>query len=67
MSEPLPCPECGAMEMARTVEDCQLKDGLSVRLLRFFKCRACGAKLFDDDAMHRIQSERATHALAHAV
>ena len=40
---------------------------LSAKRLRHFKCRACGARLYDDDAMHRIQSERAKHTLAHAV
>ena len=55
------------MEMAQTVENCRLDDGLSVKRLRHFKCRTCGARLFDDDAMHRIQSERAEGILAHAV
>jgi hypothetical protein len=55
------------MELAQTVENCRIGDCLSVKRLRHFKCRACGARLYDDDAMHRIQSERAKHALAHAV
>ena len=67
MSEPLPCPECGAMRMAHTVEDCRAEDGLTVRRLRHFKCGACGARFFDDAAMHRIQSERAKLSLAHVV
>jgi len=67
MSDLLPCPECGALELFKTVENCRLDDGLSIKRLRFFKCRACGAKLFDDAAVHRIQSERAGHALANAV
>lgn len=67
MSEPLPCPECGALEMAQTVANCRIDVGLSVKRLRHFRCRACGARLYDDDAMHRIQRERAKHTLAHAV
>ena len=67
MSEPLPCPECGAMQMAYTVESCQTEDGLKLRRLGHFKCGACGARFFDDAAMHRIQRERARHALSQAV
>jgi len=66
-SEPFPCPECGAMRMSRTVENCRLEGGLTIRRLRHFKCKSCGARFFDDDAMHRIQSERDKHGLAHAV
>ena len=67
MSEPLPCPECGAVQMVRTVENCPLEEGLVVRRLRHFKCESCGARFFDDDAMHRIQTERARRGTAHAV
>jgi predicted RNA-binding Zn-ribbon protein involved in translation (DUF1610 family) len=67
MSEPLPCPECGAVEMIRVAEDCRLTDGFLVRRLRHFKCQSCGARFFDDSAMHRIQSERANSSLARAV
>jgi hypothetical protein len=35
-----------------------LADGLMVKRLRHYKCRACGERLFDDDAMHRIQQQR---------
>ncbi len=59
MSEALPCPECGARSMVRTVGDCRLEDGLCVKRLAHFRCRVCGSRFFDDDAMHRIQSERA--------
>jgi hypothetical protein len=41
------------------VETCRLSGGLTVRRLRHYKCRACGQRLFDDDAMHRIQQRRA--------
>ena len=67
ISEPLPCPECGALAMAPKVENCRLDDGLLVKHLRHFKCGACGARFFDDNAVHRIQGERAAHTLAHAV
>ena len=58
MSEPLPCPECGAMQMACTVENCRTEDGLTVRRLRHLKCHACGARFFDDAAMHRWFEQR---------
>ena len=66
-SEPLPCPECGAMVLGRVVENCRLDDGLSVKRLPHLKCRACGARLFDDEAMHRIQTERAKRRTTHVV
>ena len=63
-SEPLPCAECGRVEVVLVVEGCRLADGLMVRGLRHHRCRACGERLFDDDAMHRIQGERAKPSLA---
>ncbi len=53
--------------MAYTVENCRVEDGLTVRRLRHLKCGACGARFFDDAAMHRIQAERGKLSLAHAV
>jgi len=64
ISEPLPCPECGKMEMVTVVETCRLADGLTVKRLRHYRCRSCGARLFDDDAMHRIQQRRAEPPVA---
>jgi predicted RNA-binding Zn-ribbon protein involved in translation (DUF1610 family) len=61
-SELLPCPECGEAEVVRTVERCQLADGLRIKSLGYFKCRSCGARLFDDDAIHVIQTERASQS-----
>ena len=55
------------MELAQTVGNCRIDDCLSVKRLRHFKCRACGARLYDDDAMHRSQRERAKRTLARAV
>ena len=66
-SEPLPCPECGALQLVYTLESCQTEDGLSLQHLRHLKCEACGALFFDDDAMHQIQNDRAKRAIAHAV
>ena len=40
---------------------CHLADGVTIKRLRHYKCRACGARLFDDAAIHRIQQERAEH------
>jgi len=45
--------------MERVVEDCRLEDGLTVERLSHYKCRSCGARFFDDDAMHAIQAVRA--------
>lgn len=59
ISEPYPCPECGEVSVAQTVETCKLKDGLMVKKLRHFKCQSCYARFFDDEAMHHIQSQRA--------
>jgi predicted RNA-binding Zn-ribbon protein involved in translation (DUF1610 family) len=64
ISEPLPCPDCGKTELVTVVETCRLADGLTVKKLRHYKCRSCGARLFDDAAMHRIQQERAEHPVA---
>lgn len=58
ISESLPCPECGKVQMARVVETCHLENGLAVKRLRHFKCAACGARFFDDEAMHAIQAAR---------
>ncbi len=60
-SEALPCPECGKMQMTHVVETCKLEDGLTVRKLAHYKCGSCKSRFFDDDAMHRIQSARASH------
>ena len=64
MSEPFPCAECGKVQMRRVVENCRLEDGCVVKRLSHLKCGSCGARFFDDEAMHRIQSQRATQALA---
>ena len=48
--------------MASVVETCRLKDGLTVKRLSHYKCPSCGARFFDDDAMHRIQDARAAAA-----
>jgi predicted RNA-binding Zn-ribbon protein involved in translation (DUF1610 family) len=58
-SEALPCPECGKVEMVRVVENVQLADGPTVKKLAHYKCRSCGSRFFDDDAMHAIQAARA--------
>ena len=64
ISEPLPCPECGKMELVSVVENYRLADGLTVKRLRHYRCRSCGTRLFDDAAMHRIQQERAESHVA---
>ena len=57
-SEPLACPDCGELRLTRVTEACRLEDGLIVKRLRHHKCGACGARFFDDEAIHRIQMER---------
>jgi len=59
-SEALPCPECGKTQMIHIVETCRLADGLTVKKLGYYKCRSCGSRFFDDDAMHGIQAARAS-------
>jgi predicted RNA-binding Zn-ribbon protein involved in translation (DUF1610 family) len=61
-SEALPCPECGKTQMIRVVETCRLTDGLTVKKLGHYKCRSCGSRFFDNDAMHEIQAARASHS-----
>ncbi len=64
ISEPFPCPERGKVEVVSVVETCRLADGLTVKRLRHYKCRSCGARLFEDAAIHRIQEERADRHVA---
>lgn len=58
-SEPLPCPECGELQMIRVVETCRLADGMTVKKLAHYRCQSCDSRFFDDDALHRIQAARA--------
>jgi len=58
ISEPLPCPECGKAEVVSVVETFRFADGLTIKRLRHYRCRSCGARLFDDDAMHRMRQQR---------
>ena len=58
-SEVLPCPECGKTRMVRVMENCRLADGLAIKKLAHYKCRSCGSRFFDDDAMQAIQAARA--------
>jgi len=46
------------MQMSRVVETCHLEGGLTVPRLGHLKCAACGARFFDDEAMHAIQGAR---------
>ncbi len=64
ISESLPCPECGQLQLARVVETCRLEDGLAVKRLSHYKCQACKTRFFDDEAMHAIQAARAATAKA---
>ena len=66
-SEPLLCPECGAVHMVQTIENCRFQDGLTMKRLRHFKCQTCDARFFDDDAMGHIQAERNKHRMPRAV
>ena len=66
ISEPFPCPTCGKTQVVSVVETCRMGDGLVVKKLCHCKCRSCGARLFDDAAMHHIQRQRAEHPVATA-
>lgn len=44
--------------MVSVVAACRLADGLTVKRLRHYRCRVCGARFFDDAAIHRIQQQR---------
>ncbi len=57
--EPIACVACGKKEVVSVVATCRLGDGLVVKRLRHYRCRSCGARLFDDAAMGRIQQQRA--------
>jgi len=53
--------------MTHRVEDCRLDDGLTVKRLGHYKCESCGARFFDDDAMHGIQVARAARSRSESV
>ncbi len=57
-SELLPCPQCGKTQMACVVETLPLEDGLTVENLRHYRCRNCGSRFYDDEAIHQIQAAR---------
>ena len=48
--------------MARVVKTCHLEGGLTVKRLSHYKCQACQARLFEDEAMHAIQAARSAAA-----
>ena len=52
--------------MTRTIETCRLRDGLTVKELRPYKCQSCGERFFDDDAMHHVQAVRESRAASTA-
>jgi len=58
ISEPYPCPECARPQLERVVETFRLADGIKVSKLRHLKCRSCGARFFDDEAMRAIRLVR---------
>ena len=58
ISEPYPCPECGEKRLKSVTGKCKLADGIKVDKLRHLKCGSCGARFFDDEAMHTIQTVR---------
>lgn len=58
----LPCPECRRLDMVRVVETFPLEDGLMVKRPRRYRCRSCGARFFDDEAMSAIAAARAAAA-----
>ena len=64
ISEPYPCPDCCTETMVTVKEDCVLSDGLKVKKLRHLKCKNCGKRYFDDEAIHSIQSQRAEKSIS---
>jgi len=61
-TELLPCPECGALKVARSLENVELSDEVKVRKLNHLKCMACGFRLIDDQAMKEIHNARISHS-----
>lgn len=61
ISEPYPCPECARSQLEHVVETFRLADGIKVSKLRHLKCRSCGARFFDDEAMRAIRLVRERH------
>ncbi len=48
--------------MVRVIEDYRSPDGLKVGRLLHYRCAACGTRLFDEEAIHTIQSARTRRA-----
>jgi hypothetical protein len=56
--DPLPCPECGQVEMKRIKSGCTLADGTFIPNLEYFYCSSCNSRFYDDAAMTRIEKQR---------
>ncbi len=56
--KPLPCPECGAVELVTMTGDCLMTDGTVIPDLERLQCRACGEKLFSPESVDKIQRIR---------
>jgi len=56
--DPLPCPECGQVEMKKIKADCTLSDGTFIPDLEYFYCSSCHSRFYDDAGMARIERER---------
>ena len=52
--------------MACVVEALRLENGVTVENLRFHRCRSCGSRFYDDDAVHRIQAARKSQSTSAA-
>jgi transposase-like protein len=48
--------------MACIVETLRIENGLRVENLRYYRCRSCGSRFYDDEAIHRIQAARRAKA-----
>lgn len=44
--------------MACVEETVRLENGLTVENLCYYRCRSCGSRFYDDEAIHRIQAAR---------
>ncbi len=62
------CPSCGSTEIRKVRRDWSGQFGgrpYTVPSLEFYECPACGEKVYDRDAMRRIEDQSPAFARAH--
>lgn len=63
------CPTCGSRKIKavrRTITRRFEGESYRVPNLGFHECRACGERLFDRDAMHKIEAHSPAYTKPHA-